>query len=233
MAHSDSVGRQIVEHEEATTTYAAERYVLGELSPEERELFEQHYFDCALCAEDVRDLVCVTDGARRMLVEEKRAAEPVRPPAENGSSFWARLGQYWQRPAYALAGAAAALGLTFTTGYQVAAGRYEVQPQAVASIVLRPESRGESTLIQPSQIGPFVLLEADAPAGVPLQWEIRRAGETSVLFHGDVQPLAEGTSLKLTFSASQLAPAEYILSLRDSQSAAPAPVTYRFRVGSR
>jgi hypothetical protein len=211
--------------------------VLGELSPEEREQFEQHYFDCALCAEDVRDLVSVTDVAKVALAEPKKTVEPVRPPAEERSNLWARLVIYWQRPAYALATAAAALGLTFTTGYQLAAGRYQVEPQAVASIVLRPESRGESTVIQPSQVGTLVLLEADAPAGVPLKWEIRRSGETSVLLQGDAGPLAQGASWKLVLSASQLSAGEYILSLRDSNSApgrpAPEQVMYRFQVGSR
>ena len=41
-------------HEMAVELQATERYLLGEFSAEEREAFEEHYFDCAECAEDVR-----------------------------------------------------------------------------------------------------------------------------------------------------------------------------------
>ncbi len=41
-------------HEMAVELHATERYLLGEFSPEEREAFEEHYFDCVVCAEDVR-----------------------------------------------------------------------------------------------------------------------------------------------------------------------------------
>ncbi len=35
---------------------AAERYMLNELPPDEREEFEAHFFDCADCAQQIRDL---------------------------------------------------------------------------------------------------------------------------------------------------------------------------------
>jgi hypothetical protein len=41
-------------HEMAVQLHATERYLLGEFSAEEREAFEEHFFDCAVCAEDVR-----------------------------------------------------------------------------------------------------------------------------------------------------------------------------------
>lgn len=36
-------------HEEAIGTHAVERYSLGEMTPEERDAFEHHYFECAEC----------------------------------------------------------------------------------------------------------------------------------------------------------------------------------------
>lgn len=41
-------------HEEATKDLVAERFVLRELSYEDRERFEDHFFDCAQCFEDVQ-----------------------------------------------------------------------------------------------------------------------------------------------------------------------------------
>ena len=43
-----------MDHDSAIQTNAVERYLLGEMSADERDLFEAHYFDCAACAEDIR-----------------------------------------------------------------------------------------------------------------------------------------------------------------------------------
>jgi hypothetical protein len=47
-------GRLVMNHDMAVELHATERYLLGEFSAEEREAFEEHFFDCAICAEDVR-----------------------------------------------------------------------------------------------------------------------------------------------------------------------------------
>jgi len=49
-------------HDEAVTDGATERYILEEMSDEEREEFEKHYFDCAVCAEDVKAGYAIRDG---------------------------------------------------------------------------------------------------------------------------------------------------------------------------
>jgi hypothetical protein len=41
-------------HDQAVSSHAAERYILGELSSNEREAFESHYFDCSDCFEQIR-----------------------------------------------------------------------------------------------------------------------------------------------------------------------------------
>jgi hypothetical protein len=40
-------------HDQAVSSQAPERYVLGELTPSERDAFEGHFFDCAVCFEQV------------------------------------------------------------------------------------------------------------------------------------------------------------------------------------
>jgi anti-sigma factor RsiW len=49
-------------HEQAVRTFAAERYLLGEMSELEQQDFEAHYFDCAECADDVRSNVKMACG---------------------------------------------------------------------------------------------------------------------------------------------------------------------------
>ena len=43
-----------MEHHEAVRSRAAERYVARELPPAERDAFEQHFFDCPECAQEVQ-----------------------------------------------------------------------------------------------------------------------------------------------------------------------------------
>src|SRR5437868_15447715 len=44
-----------MEHQEAIETSAAAGYLLGELTDEERDDFEQHFADCESCFAEVRD----------------------------------------------------------------------------------------------------------------------------------------------------------------------------------
>jgi Putative zinc-finger len=51
---SMSNSNDAMSHEQAVSRQAVERYVLGELTPEEREAFEGHYFDCSACFDQVK-----------------------------------------------------------------------------------------------------------------------------------------------------------------------------------
>ena len=55
-------------HDEAIRLKAAEKYLLGELSAELRDQYEDHYFGCAECAQDVRTGAVFIDNARDVLV---------------------------------------------------------------------------------------------------------------------------------------------------------------------
>jgi anti-sigma factor RsiW len=44
----------MMNHDEAVRDHLAEGYLLGDLSRETRDAFEEHYFDCQECANDVR-----------------------------------------------------------------------------------------------------------------------------------------------------------------------------------
>jgi hypothetical protein len=66
-----------MEHTEAIETNASDRYVLRQLSAAEADAFEEHYFDCADCAEDVRLGMTIMEGGRRLVRE---AGEPVETP---------------------------------------------------------------------------------------------------------------------------------------------------------
>jgi anti-sigma factor RsiW len=78
-----------MDHNETIQLQAAVKYVLGELSPAQREEYEEHYFDCAECAVDIKALATFADTTRELLRRERetqRAAELA--PVHGGWLSW-------------------------------------------------------------------------------------------------------------------------------------------------
>src|SRR6266850_400112 len=53
-----------MDHQKAIDTMAAERYILGELNLDERDAFEEHFFDCPRCSISVRDAARIAAAVR-------------------------------------------------------------------------------------------------------------------------------------------------------------------------
>jgi hypothetical protein len=111
-------------HNEAVQQMATERYLLDELSPEVRDAFEEHFFDCPECAFDLRTVAAVVDEAKVQLPEltspssvpsGSRALLPVeRKPSPFSSRSSSRFSAWW-RPAIAAPAFATLLAII---GYQ-------------------------------------------------------------------------------------------------------------------
>lgn len=56
-----------MDHKEAIRLQAAEKYVLGELPVALRDEFEEHFFDCAECAHDMKATAVFVDNSRDVL----------------------------------------------------------------------------------------------------------------------------------------------------------------------
>jgi hypothetical protein len=80
-----------MDHEEAVRLQAAVKYVLGELPQDERNSFEEHYFDCGECALDVRAAAAFAENARNVLCHEaQETALQTAAPARGGLFAWVR-----------------------------------------------------------------------------------------------------------------------------------------------
>jgi len=55
-------------HEQAVEKHAAERYLLDDMPELERFAFEEHLFDCRICAEDVRTGALMQEGVKTGLL---------------------------------------------------------------------------------------------------------------------------------------------------------------------
>jgi hypothetical protein len=75
-----------MEHEDAIQLHAAERYVTHRLSAAERDAFEEHFFDCPECAEEVRwEQIFVANGrAAALQPPAKLHPQPVPVPSPRG-----------------------------------------------------------------------------------------------------------------------------------------------------
>lgn len=95
-----------MEHADVVRLDAVEKYVLGELPADLRDEFEEHYFDCAECAADVKHLMTfVTAG--KMVLEDAAPKGEVSPGRRREKGGWfARL-----RPAIAVPAMAALVAI--------------------------------------------------------------------------------------------------------------------------
>jgi hypothetical protein len=80
-----------MDHTEALRQQAAEKYALGELPDPLREQYEEHFFDCAECALDVRAAVTFVDGSKEVFREKPETfLETDRGRLRDGWFGWFR-----------------------------------------------------------------------------------------------------------------------------------------------
>ena len=146
-----------MDHNEALQQMAAERYLLNELTPDAREAFEEHLFDCRECALDLRAGAAFVDEAKAQLPTLTETLPARQPKAKR--EWW--LG--WMQPAFAMPAFAS---LVLVIGYQnlvtfpglrAAAD----QPRLLPWTPLRGETRGAR-----------VSITADRQHGVALPIEL-------------------------------------------------------------
>jgi hypothetical protein len=66
-----------MDHNLASETYAAERYLLGEMPLEERDEFEEHFFSCRVCGEDVQTASVFIENAKALFRERDLQTSPA------------------------------------------------------------------------------------------------------------------------------------------------------------
>jgi hypothetical protein len=173
-----------MDHSDAVNQMAVEQYLLGELTPDLRDAFEAHLFDCPECAQDLRIADIFVEEAKVQLPSLTTdsvapltiAAADLDSPINTGSkssagSIWDAWFQ-WLRPSFA---APAFAALILLIGYQnlvtLPALRHSAsQPHLLASVALHGATRGadhQQIAADPSQgLALPVTLDSDL-AGQP------------------------------------------------------------------
>lgn len=129
-----------MDHTEALRLQAAEKYVLGELPPQLRDEYEEHYFDCQECATDLKAAVAFASGTRSICRSILQEETPQR------ISFNALVHRFL-RPAWTVPVMALLLvALTYQT-FVIVPERNGVPPASIGSAsfvsLIGSNSRGE------------------------------------------------------------------------------------------
>ena len=199
-----------MDHQLAVRHKLAERYLLNELAGEDRDEFEEHYFTCQQCAEDVRLGAAFVANARAVLRDEPDAVP--QPAAVRPARNWQRW--LWNPlPAYALAGA-----LAVTAVVQRSTLAPPLQPQFIAATELRPVTRGTPQVLR---IGPdqtTVQLTAGVPTGAAYVCTITSSAG-KVVASVDT-PVLQVPQVSLLLPAERVRTGRYTLTIRGRDSAA-------------
>jgi hypothetical protein len=159
----------IMDHNEAVRLQAAEKYLLGELPKEQHAAFEEHFFDCPACAEEMKATAAFMESARQVSREKVPEAVEVKGlvPASPTTRGWFA----WLRPAFAVPVFAALLlfigyqnGVTIPNLKQASPG-VVIGEGAKSFSLLSADSRGEGTSAPKIAVGARedFRLEVDMP----------------------------------------------------------------------
>jgi hypothetical protein len=217
----------IMDHDEAVRLQAAEKYLLGELPKEQHAAFEEHYFECSACAEEMKTTVAFLESSRQMVREGVRQVvdEKRLVPAVSNAGGW--FG--WLRPAFAVPVFAALLlfigyqnGVTIPT-LKLASSRTDSGEVAKSFPVLHLDPRGPEASPVQFSVGPQqgfdmdVDITKDSPTGFTCQI-LDKAGNVLIPFHVSAEE-AKNT-VRLHIPGGFLRPGKYRLAVFAGQAPA-------------
>jgi hypothetical protein len=148
-------------HDEAIREQAVERYLLGELAEEDRTRFEEHFFDCTICASDLTTGAAFVDALRA----DRQPADASRPDLRvvpKRSAPWLRP---WLVPALAASLLVVAYQNILVLPAMRRAATVAQAPAVMNNVILANiDSRGgDIPKVAASALGSF-LLSVDIPS---------------------------------------------------------------------
>ncbi|HWC95808.1 MAG TPA: zf-HC2 domain-containing protein [Candidatus Sulfopaludibacter sp.] len=194
-----------MKHEFAMATQAVERYVLGEMSSEERDAFEDHYFGCTECADDVRATTQFIDSARTVWRDDARA------PAKLSLLDWLKV--KWFSPALVGVAAAAMAVIVFQNAVVIPTLN---APRAIPALTLDLTSRAAAPRLAPGDPLHFYVA-SEQPVTADRVWAELSTEAGRVLRSGPVAGPKAQQPIDVYFPGT-VAPGRYILIIRTFQN---------------
>ncbi|HVN04958.1 MAG TPA: zf-HC2 domain-containing protein [Bryobacteraceae bacterium] len=221
-----------MDHSEAVSGHAVERYLLGEMSEPEAEAFEQHFFECTACSEDLSSGALLVENLRALPVRAD-ARQPAAPEKDRAAKpeRTRRFAPWWKQPLFA-APAFAAVVLAFVTGYQARELARANRPESLLVYDLK-SARGPFNQVRvPAGATHFALsvdLLEDSSPRYRCDFE-DSAGR--VRFSVDHAAPPQGEPLSVLVPAGVMGPGEYTLIVRglEGSQAGADLARYHFEV---
>jgi hypothetical protein len=194
-----------MDHEVATKTHAVERYLLGEMPASERDAFEEHYFTCVECGDEIRS-------ASELMQDLKGALRELPSPSPKSSSpgwfSWLKLP--------ALVPTFAAFALLAVVGYQNLAVLPDLEaPRSMGSpTILDGRTRGDAPSLRAGEPLRF-LTAVESTAALRLYAEVTDASGSAAR-HGEVAAPGGEHPLDVYFPG-KLAEGRYQLVIRETK----------------
>ena len=210
-----------MDHSEAVEQMAAERYLLDELTPEAREAFEEHLFDCPECSIDLRAGAVFVQEAKALLPDLESPLPAPVPSRQRSSTTRREWWLSWLQPTFA---APVFATLLLVIGYQnlvtypalrAAADQPWLLPSTalhggmrggVASAITADRRHGIALAIDlPPQPNPGAYVSYSIDLYDP-QGKLARTGLTA-------SPVADGQRLSLAIPGGMLRDGSYTLAV--------------------
>jgi hypothetical protein len=189
------------DHETVIRLHTPERYILGELLPQEREEFEEHAADCNICMQELAAADLFAANASAVFADEARAGAKAK------SGGWLDFFRAHAVPSLAFSGVLN-VALLMVAGYGVVklSSVPDVRPGVSEMFVVRPPARsGESQVCAVGKSRSFATLTFDLPhAYQRYSYSLEGVGRSSVDAHQ-----AGGETLHLTVALAGLKPGDH------------------------
>jgi hypothetical protein len=211
---------------------AAERYLLGQMSDADRDKYEQHFFSCAACAEEVKATARLMDTCQQVLNGPAAVASIASRPKRHA---------WFPRASVGIVSGALAATLALVA-YQnvvtIPSLRQSATPRALTAfsfVAFNTRGAADRTIAAPRN-QPFLIYFDIPPGQQAVRYEGRILAEDGrIVATTDVSEKQAQESVPFMIPAGQLAPGSYtlVVTARTDGSKPPAelarfPFTLRF-----
>ncbi len=203
---------------------AVDRYLLDDLPAVERQDFEEHFFSCLECSNELRNGAIFIENARAVMREESSVPVAINEAARRRPPFWR---QQWAAissvAASVLLAAFSYQSVVVIPGYQRQISQF-IRPGAQLRVALNPAVRsGVAPVISVPEGTRWIRVWAkEVEASVSgYRWTVQDATTGKVRSQGVAPPLEPGENFIVFLDSLQVPlPGHYVMIVRKSSAEA-------------
>ena len=209
-----------MDHNYAIENHTAERYLLHELNEEERDAYEEHFFSCSACADEVKIASEFLESARHVVQDEVTAQLYGQVVRRSIWGSWLNF-RSMLHPMPAMACGLLVVVSVFS-GYQSRVTIPELRQKASPQLVRAPftlKTAREAPPVFTASHGQALALRFSIPAEEPGSYKAELIDSTnSPKATFDNISVQDAYPLEITVPPDTLAPGNYVVLITDEKS---------------